>query len=77
MFGSVVSEIDFQFVFHFVDVILGPFLALRLDFLERVELDFVFRGIDEFLLDVVLLGKTVEPERTPNVPNISHHRKGT
>lgn len=77
MFRSIVSEVDFKFMFHLIDIILGPFLTLRFDFLKRIEFDFVFRGVDKLLLDVVLLGKSVEPKSTPDISYISHHRKRT
>lgn len=61
---------------HLVNVVLHPFLTLRLDFLETIELDLVLGRVNELLLDVVLFGKTIEPKSTPNIPHVANHRKG-
>lgn len=63
-------------MFHGVDIVLGPFLALWFDLLETVEFDFVFRRVYKLLLDVVLVCKAVEPEIAPHEADVSDHRKG-
>ena len=61
---------------HLIDQVLGPFFTLGFHLFEGVELDFVLGGVDELLFDVVLLGKSIEPKSAPDIPHISHHRKG-
>ena len=73
MFTPVVSYNCLQFMFHRVDIVFGPFLALWLDLLKAVEFYFVFRGVYELLLDIIFVSKAVEPEVAPNESNVSYH----
>lgn len=42
-----------------IEIVLEPFFVGFFHGLEGVILDFVLRGVDIFLLDVVLFGKTI------------------
>ena len=61
----------------FVEVILKPFFRFFLHWLEGIILDFIFRGEDKLLFNVILFGKSVEPETAPGVADVSNHGKIT
>lgn len=61
MLLPLVDDRAFEIMLQQVQVILHPFLALWLDFLERVELDLVFARVDVVHLDIILLREPPQP----------------
>lgn len=61
MLSSVGNDGKFELMFHLIDIVLCPFLAFRLKFLELIEFNLILAGKDEFLLDIIFLSKSIKP----------------
>lgn len=71
----MVDDGDLELVLQQVEVVLHPLLALGLDVLVDVELDFVLAPVHVLLPDVVLVCELLQPHRTPRkaeVPQQAH-----